>query len=289
MVYTLLWTLLALQLTAPPIAQRAASELESSAVITIRLGAEDVVSFRRSQQVVTHIDLRVHGADYSVPLECAGGLRDVHYETAELSRWGQASERAEGTFALFFDLGAEPERRFGKLPRVQISVYRRRVTEMLVTRMTGPSSAFSSKLCATPPAGPVTCKDTRRLQGLAPKVLVEQLRELPTPIGSGGMAALSDAEKRRRNIYEELLDWGADSVPALVAGLKDPDVRLRRNVVLAFGALSGGWWSFECGPAKIDIRLALPALVDAFRDSDKDVAGGPPRPSATWERARPPR
>lgn len=58
-----------------------------------------------------------------------------------------------------------------------------------------------------------------------------------------------------------------------MAGLKDPDVRLRRNVVLAFGALSGGWWSFECGPAKIDIRLALPALVDAFRDSDKDVAG----------------
>lgn len=23
-------------------------------------------------------------------------------------------------------------------------------------------------------------------------------------------------------------------------------VRLRRNVVLAFGVLSGGWWQFEC-------------------------------------------
>jgi hypothetical protein len=78
------------------------------------LGAEDVVSFRRSQQVVTQIDLRVHGADYSVPLECAGGLRDVRFETAELSRWAQESERAEGTFALFFDLGAEQVRRAGQ-------------------------------------------------------------------------------------------------------------------------------------------------------------------------------
>lgn len=265
----LLWILLATQ--SPTIAPQAAHELDPSSVINVRLGPEDLVSFRRSAGIVTEIDLRVRGAEYSIPMQCAGGLRDVRFETAALDSWGQEPEKAEGTFALLFDMGAEHERRFGKLPRVQISMYRRRVTEMLVTRMTGPSSGFSSKLCAALPVGPVTCKDTRQLQGLAPKVLVEQLRELPTPIGAGGRR--SDAERKRRNIYEELLDWGADSVPVLVAALKDPDVRLRRNVTLAFGALSGGWWYFECGPARMDIRPALPALVAAFRDSDKDVAG----------------
>jgi hypothetical protein len=169
-----LWILLAIQ--SPTIAPQAAHEVDPSSVIDVRLGPEDLVSFRRSAGIVTEI-------------------------------------------------------------------------------------------------GPVTCKDTRQLQGLAPRVLVEQLRDLPTPIGAGSRAALSDAEKRRRDICEELLDWGADSVPALMTGLKDPDERLRRNVVLAFGALSGGWWQFECGRATMDIRPALPALVAAFRDSDKDVAG----------------
>jgi hypothetical protein len=265
----LLWTVLAAQVTAPAVARHAASDPEQSVVITVRLGAEDVVSFQQAQGVVTKLDLRVRGVAYSIPLQCPGGLRDVRFDSAELSRWDQDSEKAEGTFALFFDMGAEQERRFGKLPRVQISMYRRRVSEMLVTRMTGPSSGFSSKLCATLPVGPVTCRDTRQLQGLAPSVLVEQLRALPTPIGADGRR--SDAEKTRRNIYEELLDWGADSVPALIGALKNPDVRLRRNVVLAFGALSGGWWQFGCRPARVDIRPALPALVAAFGDSDKDV------------------
>jgi len=36
-------------------------------------------------------------------------------------------------------------------------------------------------------------------------------------------------------------------------------------------ALGGGWWPFECGPATVDIRPALPALVTAFADADPHV------------------
>jgi len=43
--------------------------------------------------------------------------------------------------------------------------------------------------------------------------------------------------------------------------------------VLAFGVLSGGWWQFECGPAKVDISPALPTLVIAFKDPDPSVRG----------------
>ena len=267
----LLWTLIALHLSATLIAQRSAGNAGPADVITLGLGAGDVVTFRQSQRVITRIDLRVGDAEYSVPLECAGGLREVRFDTVELPRRSREPEHTTGTFALMFDMGDERERRYGALPRVQISFYRGRITEMLVTRRTGPSSGFSAQLCESPPVGPVTCRHTRQLQGLAPDVLVQQLRELPTPLPSRGRAALSDAETQRRSIYEELLDRGAESVPALLEGLRDPDVRLRRNVVLAFGVLSGGWWQFECGPAKVDIRPALPALIAAFLDSDADV------------------
>jgi hypothetical protein len=233
----------------------------------VRLGSDDTVSFRLSQRVVTDIDLHARGEEYSVPLQCAGGLHDVHFETTELHR----GDEREKSFAVFFDLGSEQDRKFGKLPRVQLSFYRGRLTEMLVTTMTGEQASFSAKLCSTLPVGPITCKDTRQLQGLAPDVLVQQLRDLPVRIPAVAGQGNRDAERTRRRIYEELLDWGSKSIPPLLAGLKDPDVRLRQHSALAFGVLGSGWWPFECGPTKMDISPALPVLVVALRDSDTSV------------------
>jgi HEAT repeat protein len=258
-------------ISAAALAQLGQVDIGQPAAITIRLGSEDTVSFRLSQRVVTDIELHVRGAEYSVPLQCAGGLRDVNAETAAISASEGERAKSEGSFALLFDMGNEQDRRFGKLPRVQLSFYRGRLTEMLVTTMTSARSAFSSKLCSSVPVGPITCEDTRQLQGLAPEALVQQLRDLPARIGALGPALFSDAERKRESIYEELLDWGGKSIPALVAGLKDPDVRLRRHAALAFGVLGGGWYQFECGPARMDIRSAMSALVIAFGDSDPDV------------------
>jgi hypothetical protein len=241
--------------------------VEQPAAITVRLGSEDTISFRLARSVVTDIELHVRGAEYSVPLQCAGGLHDVHFETANL----MPGDERENSFGVLFDMGNEQDRRFGKLPRVQLSFYRGRLTDMLVTTMTSERSSFSSKLCSTLPVGRVTCKDTRQLQGLAPDVLVQQLRDLPVPIPAVARQRIPDEERMRRRIYEELLDWGSQSIAPLVAGLKDPDVRLRRNVALAFGVLGGGWWPFECGPTKMDISPALPALVAALGDSDPSV------------------
>jgi hypothetical protein len=257
-------TSLAVQVT-PAFGQASQSLIERPVSVTIRFASGDTVTFRSSQRVVTDIDLHVRSSEHTVPLQCAGGLHDVRAETAALT--GNEGQKTEGTFALLFEMGNEQDRRFGKLPRVQLSFYRRRLTEMLVATMTGETSSFWSKLCTTVPPGPVTCRDTRQLQGLHPDALVEQLRDLPTPLPNG----FNDTERRRRNIYEELLDWGAQSLPSLISGLRDPDVRLRRNAVLALGVLSGGWWPFECGPAKVDISSALSTLVIAFRDPDRDV------------------
>ena len=265
--------LAALTFSAITLAQTVQAGPRPTGATTIRVGQEDTVTFRFSGDVVTDIDLHVHGGDYTVPLQCAGGLHEVHFDTVVvLSSLGDVG-KAEGSFALLFDVGSEQDRRFGELPRVQISFSRRRFTAMLMTNRTGERSRFSSKLCATVPVGAVACKDTRQLQGLAPGALVEQLRGLTAPIPAHpvGHPTVGDPERLRERIYEELLDWGTRSVPALVAGLEDSDVRLRRNVALALGALSGGWWTFECGPAKVDVRAALPALVVALRDADSKV------------------
>lgn len=159
---------------------------ERTGAVVRNLGQADTITFRLTEGVVEAIDLHVHGAEYTVPLACAGGLRDVHFETAELSGQGRDAAATQGTFALFFDMGSEAERRFGKLPRVQLSFHRHRLTDMLVTTMIGKQSAFSAKLCATVPVGPITCKDTRDLQGLTPEVLVQQLKDIRPRMPAGG-------------------------------------------------------------------------------------------------------
>jgi hypothetical protein len=176
---------------------------------------------------------------------------------------------AEKSFTVLFNMGQEQDRKYGALPRVQLSFRRGRVVTMLVTNKTAETADFASKLCAELPVGQITCKDTRQLQGLDPKTLIQQMRQLPPILPAPG--PMTAEERKRQSIYEELLDRGAASIPPLLDGLRDPDVDFRRNVTLAFGVLSGGWWPFECGTAKLDISSALPALVAAFRDSDSSV------------------
>jgi hypothetical protein len=188
---------------------------------------------------------------------------------------GSEEATTEKSFTLLFDIGQEQDRKYGALPRIQLSFRRGRVVDMLVTNKTGDTASFSSHLCAELPVGPITCKDTRQLQGLDPETLVEQLRHLRPVLPAGPPSNEEEIKKEslRQSIYEELLDWGAASIPPLVAGLRDPDVSFRRNVTLAFGVLSGGWHGFECGTAKLDISSAKPALVGAFQDSDSRVRG----------------
>ena len=61
---------------------------------------------------------------------------------------------------------------------------------------------------------------------------------------------------------------GAPPACPLIAALEDEDVRLRQHAALAFWILGGGWYPFECGPARVDIQQALPDLVRAVDDSD---------------------
>ena len=99
--------------------------------------------------------------------------------------------------------------------------------------------------------------------------LVEQMRgvsmqEEPAPPGNG---TSDPAEQRRVVIVEKLRLLGKESLPALIHALHDPDVQMRRNAALVLTDLSGTWLA----KPKVDIREAIPALIEATDDHDPDV------------------
>ena len=106
--------------------------------------------------------------------------------------------------------------------------------------------------------------------------VVEQLRELPTPlpiVGNGPSPVgqpvpIPQSEALRDAKYRELHRLGPAGVTALARAYGDTDVRLRRNVALALLVLSEGIWP---GLDKLDVSLALPELTVALRDDDPDV------------------
>lgn len=111
--------------------------------------------------------------------------------------------------------------------------------------------------------------------------LVEQLRDLRTPLPAGeengittippSAISLRPEEQRRHQLYGQLRQLGKTGVLALSRGLHDQDVRLRKNVALAFNVLGGGW--FDPSWPKLDIKAGLPALIAALQDNDDSVRG----------------
>jgi HEAT repeat protein len=101
--------------------------------------------------------------------------------------------------------------------------------------------------------------------------VVEQLRELPTPLPAMARSdgTIAPAEQRRLELYRELRQLGNDALPALSRGLMDPDVRIRKNVALVLNVLGGNW--FDRSQPKMNLLPCLPALLTALKDSDASV------------------
>jgi HEAT repeat protein len=127
------------------------------------------------------------------------------------------------------------------------------------------SLALTGTVAMGPPAGL-----SSSVQDPADEV-VQQLRQLPTPLPATARSdgTVDPVEQRRRELYGELRRLGADALPPLARGLKDPDVQLRRNVALALNVLAGNW--YDRSKERMDIRAALPALIAALQDADGSV------------------
>jgi len=103
--------------------------------------------------------------------------------------------------------------------------------------------------------------------------LVHQLSDLPAPlpVSVRSDGSIPPEARRRRVLYEEILRLKSKGVLALSRALRDDDVHLRKNAALALGALAGGW--YELSWPKLDISLALPALLEALQDNDSNLRG----------------
>jgi HEAT repeat protein len=104
-----------------------------------------------------------------------------------------------------------------------------------------------------------------------PDDLVRELATLPASLRAGARSdgTPDPVETRRQAIYRRLSARGESAMPALARGLKDPDVRLRRNVAL-FLSVAGGGWQAPSQP-KLNIGSCLRALTEALADSDARV------------------
>jgi HEAT repeat protein len=99
--------------------------------------------------------------------------------------------------------------------------------------------------------------------------LVRELRQFPAALQPAGRTTA--LEERRTRVFQELRMLGPASLPALIAGLADPDVQIRRNVAL-FLNIAAGKWSASPDP-RLNIRPALSALITASHDADSRVRG----------------
>ena len=103
--------------------------------------------------------------------------------------------------------------------------------------------------------------------------LVQQLLLLPTPLPATVRSDGRDdpVELRRRELYRQLGQLGDDALPALARGLGDPDVRQRKNVALALGALAGNWYCSDRSVPRMNIQPILRELTAALQDEDASV------------------
>lgn len=114
---------------------------------------------------------------------------------------------------------------------------------------------------------------SQELETSSAEALVQQLRNIPSalPASAPSNGVTPPREILRSRIYNRLLALHPESVRALAQALQDPDVEFRRNVALALGVLSGGWWSFDGERRKADIGAALPTLIATLNDADSPV------------------
>jgi HEAT repeat protein len=101
--------------------------------------------------------------------------------------------------------------------------------------------------------------------------VVEKMRpfsmQLSATVPSDGR--VDPTQQRRIEIIKNLRQLGKDALPALTRVLSDSGIQMRRNAALAMIYLAGGYIA-EAQP-RLDIREAMPALIQATADADADV------------------
>jgi hypothetical protein len=74
-------------------------------------------------------------------------LRNLRLDNFKLIRDDLKRQDPQQSITLLFDVGSDDDRRFGQLPRVQLTFDARKINHALITRRTSDSGYFSDQLC----------------------------------------------------------------------------------------------------------------------------------------------
>ncbi len=118
--------------------------------------------------------------------------------------------------------------------------------------------------------GKSVCNHPNPTRSLA-EMIVDQMRgiSMQTDATVRSNGTINPEGMRRTKISWELHLQGKQSVPALIRALSDADVQMRKNAELMLIDLAGNY--LREGSPKIDIREAVPALINATEDHDPVV------------------
>jgi HEAT repeat protein len=105
--------------------------------------------------------------------------------------------------------------------------------------------------------------------------LVQQLGQFRASLPATGRSdgRPDPTEVRRSQLYDELRELGDELAPAVVRGLADPNVQVRRNVALFLNATGDTWNDRNSTEPRLDLRPYLRALTAALSDADSRVRG----------------
>lgn len=119
-------------------------------VLSVALERGSTVRLIQDAQKTLRVELQVGGQRVISDLHDCDVPKSIHTDSMVLNREDlRTDEHRAESFTLLFDVGLEPERQFGKLPRIQLTWAMGRLAMALVTRQTSLSTAFSSPLCGS--------------------------------------------------------------------------------------------------------------------------------------------
>ena len=98
------------------------------------------------------------------------------------------------------------------------------------------------------------------------KTAIEQMRGFSMRFGQSNLEMI-----KRDEIARALRAGGTESVLALAQELKSHDLSMRKNASFELVELGGGLGPLFYRGAKVDIKAAVPALVEALNDTDYEV------------------
>ena len=109
--------------------------------VTLQFATADA-RFNLRNDVLQSIDFHIRGRLYSAQFIGCTPLEHLRFDTAEFH-----DGKKEGSFTLMFQMGTEETRRFGELPKVQITFYAGRLHVRGISRKTGEHSWFTNPIC----------------------------------------------------------------------------------------------------------------------------------------------